>query len=163
MSELEVYNARTSGKDYVLKILVKNGPLLRAMRVRGFKSAVQLARASGVSNTSVYKYLALILVPLSKTGAWVPSVLAIAKTLRMPPESLFPEQHLDRALARGSGELEVNADDLLMLTQPPVEATPEEALAARELQDRLDAALYRLPAREHRVPLAALRPGGGAR
>mgnify|MGYP003693565497 CR=1 FL=1 len=64
MSELEVYNARTSGKDYVLKILVKKRrPLLRhasaRVQVRGAARprlrGVQYQRLASISPSSWFR------------------------------------------------------------------------------------------------------------
>lgn len=128
---VEVYDDPSGivgGQDYILQVKIRNGPLLRAIRMRGFKNASQFCKACGIHQTIVGKYLSLTTAPINKKGSWMQSALAMAKALRLPPDSLFPEQHLTKALARASGEFEISREDIVMMLSPD----PDDDPAARE-------------------------------
>ena len=55
-------------KDYEVTIKVRNGPMLRAMRMAGFETAADLFRACGVGQTVIGQYLALSRVPRRQSG-----------------------------------------------------------------------------------------------
>jgi RNA polymerase sigma factor (sigma-70 family) len=142
---------KTTGKDYILQVRVKNGPMLRAMRGRGM-NATRLAKESGASYKSVLRYLALERSPIMKNGEWAPSVKLIATALCLPPFSLFPEQHLETALARSSGELEVSKEDvqLMLVGEHGAPQDPEQLMITDQLNTCLHQLLNTLPAREER-------------
>jgi lambda repressor-like predicted transcriptional regulator len=122
---IEIYDPPSShGGDYIVQIKVRNGPMLRAIRLRKMKIK-DLHEQSGVSATIIYRFLALSLPPLLN-GKWRNAALKIAEVLRLPPDSLWPEEHLDRALARSTGELEVSRDEMQMLLVDNEYGTPEE-------------------------------------
>lgn len=104
------------GDDYILHLRVKNGPLLRAIRIRGYKSISQFARENKLLVQQVYRYLALTMAPIDKrSGKWNQTALDMAHALRLPPDSLFPPQHLEHALAKSSGELSVSREEVALL------------------------------------------------
>src|SRR5262245_65764196 len=91
--------------------------------MRGFKTVAALAKAGKLDLNSLYGYLGLKKAPLTKNGNWKGSALRLAKTLRLPPDSLFPEPHLQEALARNTGVFEIRSDELRLLVAPePVHA-----------------------------------------
>jgi len=159
LQEVEVYDPPpVDDGDYVLQFKIKNGPLLRALRMRGVKSLKPFCDKVGVCYTTVCRYLALRAIPLTKKGKWKDSALKLAHVLQLPPDSLFPEQHMSHALKRTSGELTFSTDDIRELFAPSASLDPESALiegqASRKLHDLI---LRKLSPREQR--LLSLRYG----
>lgn len=151
MSDVEVYDAPSGGKDYVLQVRIKNGPLLRAIRSRGYRTVTAFSAACGVHVTTLSEYLGLRRAPIRKTGEWNESALRMARSLRLPPDSLFPEQHLEQALVRNSGELEVSGDELRAMLAPPEQQDPEQAMIADDVRRAMGKLLLTLSPREERV------------
>lgn len=151
--QFEVYDPPDeSSSDYVLQFKIKNGPLLRAMRMRGHKSIKQFCEAYDLPYGSIARYFALTLAPMNKKGNWSQTVLKLSHVLHLPPESLFPEQHLDRALKRASGELSFTADDVRALLMPPAPDDPETALINQQTTTSLrDLVLRKLNPKEYRI------------
>ena len=147
---VEIYDEPRPGADYIIRIKIKNGPLLRAIRSRGYKSASAFALACGISPTSIGKYLGLQLPALTKTGRWAPSVEKMAHHLRLPPEFLFPEQHLTQALKRSTGEFEMSRDEVQLFLAHD-EDDPEQRLLRNEMATTLTAALQTVGPRIERI------------
>jgi len=103
-------------KDYVIQFKVKNGPMLSIMRANGMETAADLYRASGVNQTAIGKYLNLLQSPWSERNNWSAAVLKIAKTLKVAPEMLFPEQHILKPLEKNRAEIEMDLEDMEQLT-----------------------------------------------
>jgi RNA polymerase sigma factor (sigma-70 family) len=148
-AEIEVYDPplEDSG-DYILQFKVKNGPLLRAIRMRTSLPLYKFCELHGVAYHSLCGYLSLRHVPLTKKGKWKDSALKIAHALRLPPDSLFPEQHLSQALKRSSGELTVSAEEIRERLAPAA-SDPETLLIEGEKNQKLhDLLLETLSPRE---------------
>jgi RNA polymerase sigma factor (sigma-70 family) len=147
---VEVYDAQFDGKDYLIQFKVKNAHLMRALRMRGYRSATQFAMATkDISPNTICDYLALRRAPLNKKGNWNKSALAMARTLRLPVDSLFPQNHLDAILRKNSGEFEASREELVQLVSPP--QTPEDALISDEMYDCVHKALSTLKPRHRKV------------
>ena len=101
--------------DYIVQFKVKHGPMLRAMRRKGFQTAADLSRASGVSQAQIGLWLGLKQSPLLLSGDWRLGVAAIAEALGAMPSDLFPPQHIERPLAKNTAEVELSIDDLASL------------------------------------------------
>ena len=157
MTDLEIYDAPDEGgKDYIVQIRIRNGPLLRAMRMRGFKTISEFARACGYTNktqpaTGLSPYFSLRRAPIRKNGEWSPIVLRMAKVLRLPPDCLFPEQHLRQALAKSSGELEVSAEEVARLIAPQEPPSPVALVERHDTERVVSQALGTLTPREERI------------
>ena len=153
MTEIDLYDSPQAGKDYVLEVRIRNGPLLRALRARGFQSAMAFAEATKFNYSTLCSYLGLRRAPISKTGHWHDSALVLAKLLHLPPDSLFPEQHLEQALSRSRGEVEVSREELcLMLAGPTDDSDAEHELERQQVHGRLQDLMYGcLRPREMRV------------
>jgi RNA polymerase sigma factor (sigma-70 family) len=152
VNEIEVYDPppENSG-DYVLQFKIKNGPLLRAIRMRTSMNLTKFCEVHGLSYTTTCAYLALRYVPLTKTGKWKDSVLKLAHALRLPPDSLFPEQHLSQALKRSTGELNFSEADIRERLAPAA-SDPESLLIEGEKNQKLhDLLLRTLSPRELKV------------
>ena len=142
-----------SGKDYVLQLRVKNGPMLRAMRLAGFETAAALSRACGATQSRIGEYLNLKRVPIHKqTGAWSRSIDLIATCLKALPEDLFPPQHIERALRTNKAEFEMSLDEIAALPAslvPQIEHhTPEDDVAKIELNMAILGAIETLSDRQ---------------
>lgn len=102
----------THGKDYVLQIKVKNGPMLRAIRARGFDTVSALSRACGIAQPTLTNFLNLKDPPIGLRGEIKPAVYRLAEFLRCNPMDLFPEQHYRQALKNNKAEVEVSLDEI---------------------------------------------------
>lgn len=140
------------GKDYILQVRVKNGPMLRALRASGYPTVAALSRASGVSAQQIGLYLNLKSVPLKQDGAFREDVQTIAAYLHADPEDLFPPQHLRRKLATNTGETEVSTEEITStLVGASAELNQHQLLERRDLVARLVAGLCDLNERERKV------------
>lgn len=128
--------------DFAIKVTVRNAHLLRAMRVAGFNSASQLAKASGVSNTIVCELLTFKRSPLLKNGEWSSNAFALSSALRVEPEHLWPDAVRHLKAKRASFEADMTLDEVKALAAPEISKVDRVAL------DRL---LAELPERQRCV------------
>jgi len=131
-------------KDIRVIVTVKNAVMLRAMDQAGFSTAIELARASGVNNTTVGLYLNLKLAPYTPSGELRDSIVRIGYALKRLPEDLFPAPFLRRALQTNRVTRDVDAESLpaLMATAPPsIAYDPERSFIVKEAVDSLMVAL----------------------
>jgi len=139
-------------KDYLLQIKIKNAPMLEIMRVYGYENAADLSRASGIQQTTIGKYLNLKLAPWSSSrNKWKLSIVKIADCLKVPIESLFPAQHLEKCLPKNSIEAEIDLKELEQLSQGRLEPSIEDRLLEESQINIIDAALDTLLDREKKV------------
>jgi RNA polymerase sigma factor (sigma-70 family) len=134
--------------DYVAQIKIKNGPMLRAMRRRGFMSANALAKAAGVNATDVGRYLALKKPAYNASGDYHPTIIKISQTLRTMPCDLFPPQHLERPLKISDGEIDLSFDEVREIVQ---RSTPEIAMIETDNKKLLEGFIRELPERQKEV------------
>lgn len=131
-------------KDIRVIVTVKNAVMLRAMEQAGFNTAIELARASGVNNSTVGQYLNLKLAPYTPSGELRDSIVRIGYALKRLPEDLFPAPFLRRALQTNRVTRDVDAASLpaLMATAPPsIAYDPERSFIVKEAVDSLMNAL----------------------
>jgi len=141
-------------KDYLLQIKIKNGPMMSMIRANGMETAAELSRAAGISSSTIGLYLNLKKTPITLYGRWSDSVLKIAKCLKVPPEMLFPEQHLTKALKRNTIEGEVTLEEMgELVSTAGINYISEEIEkdAQDELHDKLEKYLGALPSRERKI------------
>ena len=144
-------------KDYLIQIKIKNAPMMNMMRANGIETAAQLSRLADVTQGVIGNYLNLKEVPISKTtGVWRPSVLKIAKALKVLPDMLFPERHITKALKTNKVEGQVSFDDIGNLIDSCdvfVDRLSESITdeAKEDTLDRLDKCLEKLSIREQKV------------
>jgi len=134
--------------DYVAQIKIKNGPMLRAMRRRGFMSANALAKAAGVNPGDVGLYLALKRPAYKADGDYHPTIIKIAQTLRTMPCDLFPPQHLERPLKISDGEIDLSFDEVREIVQ---RSTPEIAMIETDNKKLLEGFIRKLPERQKSI------------
>ena len=139
-----------SGKDYIAQVKIKNGPMLRAMRLAGYHTAADLCRADPrLTPGSVGEMLNLKVPAIKKNGDWVAQVLYLSELLKCLPEDLFPTQHIDRPLERNTAECEISVDEVAgFLTSAE---TPETLMIAAERKAAAMAMLDDLTPRERKV------------
>ena len=139
-------------KDYLLQIKIKNAPMMELMRLQGYENAAELSRASGVQQTTIGNYLNLKMAPWSSArNEWKISIVKLADCLKVPIESLFPAQHLEKCLPKNSIEAEIDLKELEQLSQGKLEPSIEDRLLEESQINILDAALDTLLDREKKV------------
>ncbi len=102
-------------KDYRLKVAIKNNYLLTAIEKKGFWSVGSLCAAYDClthKNTVVGRIANLKLSLYNSRGAIRPIFLTLSRILGCLPEDLIPPQHLETALAKNTGELEVTLGEI---------------------------------------------------
>ena len=100
-------------KDYSVEIKVKNNYLLTAMKERGYETAAQLSRASGVSQVEIGKMLNLKVAPINKVGRVVVPVQRLADFLMMDIEDMFPPQNILNPLEVNKTKIELNMSEMM--------------------------------------------------
>ena len=141
-------------KDYLLQIKIKNGPMMSIMRANNIDTAAELSRKTGVAQTIVGKYLNLQKIPFDTAGRWKETVVRISEFLKVPPEMLFPEQHLTKALKTNIIEGEVSLGEMKELVSTAgIEQISEtiEKDTQDDLHDRLERGWESLAIRERKV------------
>ena len=139
-------------KDYLLQIKIKNAPMMELMRLHGYENAAELSRASGVQQTTIGNYLNLKMAPWSSArNEWKISIVKLADCLKVPIESLFPAQHLEKCLPKNSIEAEIDLKELEQLSQGKLEPSIEDRLLEESQINILDATLDTLLDREKKV------------
>jgi len=120
------------GKDYLIQLRVKNGPMMRALRASGYESMAALARAAEVGYGSVVGYMALKDAPASPRTVWKPSIMKISACLGKPPEDLFPPQHISTPMPSNKAEVECSLSDIEHLCVEGSGIDPEKLLTMLE-------------------------------
>lgn len=123
--------------DYELQLKIKNAPMLNAMRECGMKTAADLARAAGLSQTTVGKMLNLSLTCCNKLGEVRSNVQAVADVLGEPPDMLFPAGHIIEPLEENTFTAQVTVDEMARLTNNSGAVDPM-LLLEREERDSVD-------------------------
>lgn len=100
-------------KDYSVEIKVKNNYLLTAMKERGYETAAQLSRASGVSQVEIGKMLNLKVAPINKVGRVVVPVQRLADFLMVDIEDMFPPQNILNPLEVNKTKIELNMSEMM--------------------------------------------------
>jgi hypothetical protein len=130
--------------DYIVELRIRNGYMRKQMLAKGYYSNAELSRASGISSARIGSFMNLTTAPVKKSGDWAVGVAEIAAALRCLPEDLFPSQHLEQPLRKNRGELEMDLDQILAITN----TSPETLLIAKDAQNTLSDAIDSLEERE---------------
>lgn len=101
--------------DYVVKVTIKNGRILRLMREAGIFTAAELSRRSGVNQQHFGKILNLQKAPVRKDGSWTRGVEDIAGVLGCDPEDMFTERQRTLALEANTREIQMTEPQVLAL------------------------------------------------
>ena len=139
-------------KDYIIEIKIKNGPMKRCMKIAGFETASELARASGLAPTQVGIYLNLKQPAIhKKTGEWTKSVKKMADAMKVLPEMMFPEQHYKNPLEKNSIEAEVGIEEIQFIIGEGLTRTLEETVDEGRKLDAIEEVMSSLLLRERQV------------
>jgi len=117
--------------DYAISIKVRNGRIRRRMAECGFDSVNELCRKSGLRPEDIGALLNLKLPPLTETGGWRRSAVALADVLGCTCEELFSETQRTLALRDNRGECFITEVGLLKLSsrvERPLLENPGEQL-----------------------------------
>ena len=137
-------------KDYSIEIKVKNNYLLTQMRQRGYQTAAELHRASGVTQTEIGKMLNLKIAPMNKVGRVRTSVQKLADFLMIDIEDMFPPQNILDPLEANRAQVELNMSEL-MSSNFLENKTAEQLLITEQAQSDIFKALDSLPLRLSKV------------
>ena len=139
--------------DYELSLKIRNAPMLNAMRDKGYNTAAELSRATGVSQRDIGAFLNLKKPAYKKDGITpCNSVISIAGHLNMGIDDLFPCNHIHNELEQNTFITQVTADDMAMLSRNMSDKDPSEILEFFEEETRRDKAIKEvLTEREHTI------------
>jgi lambda repressor-like predicted transcriptional regulator len=111
--------------DFVVKVSVKNGRLLRAIRAK-YGTSAEMSRASGVSQQVLSGFLTMRFSPITVCGEWNKAAFDISSALHMEPEDIWPAHIARMKLRRNEAEMDMSVEDLQDLLSS---ATALKALA----------------------------------
>lgn len=121
--------------DYAVKVSVRNGRVLRAMRDEGFGSIAALARATGLRYEKLVGLVGMKIPARHANGEWRDAALRVSSVLGAEPEELFNEQQQTTALEHNSAEVFMDAEQVAALTAPSGE---QDAWAKIEVDNLLE-------------------------
>ena len=137
--------------DYIVEVKVRNGPLVRAMRAKGYENGLQLAKATGVSYAQINCFLNLKRPPILQSGRMAAAVTILSEALDVPWEQLFPVAHHQNALAKNKAEITLSAVQIQELIGSDDVSDPEQLLIEHDRAEAAKQALMTLSPREERV------------
>lgn len=117
--------------DYAISIRVRNARIRRKIAECGFRSVNELCRRAGLNPSAIGALLNLKVPPLTHTGAWRLSAVALAEVLGCNCEDLFSVTQRTLALRTNQAECAVTEGELLKLCrriERPLIENPEEQL-----------------------------------
>jgi transcriptional regulator with XRE-family HTH domain len=98
--------------DYAVKIGVRNGRLLRAIRGAGYKSQSEFARQFSINQQQLNALVCMRIKARGPKRRWARLVWDIATALDCEPEDLFNEQHQDHALKINNVEVYMSEEQV---------------------------------------------------
>ena len=111
-------------EDFNIKISVRNGRLLKAIRAR-YDSVADLARKCHLHQSRVNSLVTMTVKPFNKNG-WTDLALDVAAMVGKEPEYLWPDHLRELKLARSTSETEVGLDSVKKIIQ---DGTSEKSLS----------------------------------
>lgn len=117
--------------DYAISIKVRNGRIRRRLAECGFSSVGDLCRKTGLYPQQIGALLNLKVAPLTKSGSWRRSAVALADALGCTCEELFSDSQRTMALQDNRTETFISEGRLLRLSgmvERPLLENPEERL-----------------------------------
>ena len=97
-------------EDFNIKISVRNGRLLKAIRAR-YDSVADLARKCTFEIVVVNSLVTMKVKPFNQNG-WTDLALDVAAMVGKEPEDLWPDHLRELKLARSTSEMEVDLDSV---------------------------------------------------
>lgn len=117
--------------DYAISIQVRNARIRRKIAECGFRNVHELCRRAGLCPSAIGALLNLKVPPLTHTGAWRRSAVALAEVLGCTCEELFSVTQRTLILRTNRRECTVTESQLLKLCrriERPLLENPEEQL-----------------------------------
>lgn len=111
-------------EDFNIKISVRNGRLLKAIRAR-YASVADLARKCHLHQTRVNSLVTMKVKPFNQNG-WTDLALDVAAMVGKEPEDLWPDHLRELKLIKSTAEMEVDLDSVKQLIQ---DGTSEKSLS----------------------------------
>ena len=102
-------------EDFNLKVTVRNGRLLRAIRER-YSSVADMCRKMSRSHQTVNKLITMKSVPYNSKG-WTDLALDVAGMVGRDPEDLWPNHMRELRLNKSTSEVNLDLDDVKKLVQ----------------------------------------------
>ena len=130
-------------KDFNLKVTVRNGRLLNAIRER-YESVADLARQISRSQTAINQLVTMTVKPVNEKG-WTNLALDVAAMVGKEPEDIWPKYMREIKLKKASAEVSI---DLNSVKQIMAEGSSEKNLSQISLIKQLFA---NLSTREERI------------
>ena len=125
-----------SNDDFNLKITVRNGRLLKAIRER-YESVSDLARKINRNPSSVNSLVTMRKAPTNQHG-WTDLALDVSAMVGKDPEDLWPEHMREIKLKKSSAEVSLDLDSVKnILSNGSVEKNLSQITALKELSERL--------------------------
>lgn len=122
--------------DYELHLKIKNAPLLRLMRENGFKTAADLSRKAGASQSYIGHMLGLTTTVYDAWGHVRGPVQKVADALLVHPEEMFPEKHWHQPLEKNTFVAELSAEQAARLSNNSAAMDPCTLLEHMQTEDR---------------------------
>ena len=97
-------------EDFNIKVTVRNGRLLNAIRKR-YESAADLARQMGRSQSAVNQLVTMTLKPVNEKG-WTDLALDVAAMVGEDPEDLWPKYMREIKLKKATAEVSMDLDSV---------------------------------------------------
>ena len=102
-------------EDFNIKVSVRNGRLLRAIRAK-YDSVAELSRQLVRGRSQVNALVTMKLKPFNHKG-WTDLALDVAAMVGKEPEELWPEHLRELQLLKSSSEMEVGLDSVKSIMQ----------------------------------------------
>lgn len=119
--------------DYSVRVTVRNGRILRAMRDAGYSSMAEFCRKTGYSYQVLSRLVSMTQPAYRANGEWREAVMDLCDILDRNPEDLFTGRQA-AGLATNSVEMDMGEEQVALLVANV--ATPE-ALEAGATVERL--------------------------
>ena len=97
-------------KDFNIKVTVRNGRLLNAIRKR-YESVADLARQMGRSPTNINPLVTMTVKPINEKG-WTDLALDVAAMVGEDPEDLWPKYMREIKLKKATAEVSMDLDSV---------------------------------------------------
>lgn len=130
-----------SDPDFNLKIKVRSGRIVRAMRAAGFATVAELSRSCGIQQSALGALLNMQRSPWSRRHGemWTQAAMRLAVALNTMPIDLWPEHLRDVKPKREGAELEISGPELaaIMGDGPNMEKITQDKLDVSGMLDTI--------------------------
>lgn len=128
--------------DFSVKITVRNGRLLAAIRTK-YGTSANMARKTGIKPHTIAGLLTMKISPLYRGTEWTKAAYDISSALHMEPEDIWPAHVARIKLNRNEAEIDMTVLDVqdMLTTDPSSRAMKAIAEWARHVKPRYMKAL----------------------